>query len=52
MDVTIRRVVKLRGLQSQRRAYRCPDDDRVWHLTHIPTWYGEKKPKHQKGATR
>ncbi|MFB7596909.1 hypothetical protein [Streptomyces sp. NPDC056160] len=52
VDVTIRRVVKLRGLQHERRAYRCPDDDRVWHLTSIPKWYGQKKPKHQKEPNR
>jgi hypothetical protein len=52
VEVTIRRVVKLHGLQYERRAYRCPDDDRVWHLTSIPEWYGQKKPKHLKESKR
>ncbi|MFJ2719397.1 hypothetical protein [Streptomyces sp. NPDC087437] len=52
VDVTIHRVVKRHGLQYERRAYRCPDDDRVWHLTSLPTWYGDKKPKHRKEAAR
>ncbi|MCI3277504.1 hypothetical protein [Streptomyces cylindrosporus] len=47
VDVTIRRVVKLRGLQSERRAYRCPDDDLTWHLTHIAKWYDDKNSKHR-----
>lgn len=52
VDVTIRRVVREHHLQSERRAYRCPDDDRVWHLTHIAKWYGDKKPKHTKETKR
>ena len=52
VDVTIRRVLKQHRSQSERRAYRCPDDDRVWHLTHIAKWYGDKKRKHTKEKTR
>ncbi|MFF9310111.1 hypothetical protein ACF1BS_04285 [Streptomyces sp. NPDC014748] len=44
VTITIRRVVRDHGVQSERRAYRCPDDDRAWHLTHIPKWYGDKTP--------
>ncbi|MGP4085470.1 hypothetical protein [Streptomyces sp. KR55] len=45
VEVTIKRVVKMHTLQSERRAYRCPDDDRVWHLTAIAKWYDDKPQK-------
>ncbi|MFJ9900527.1 hypothetical protein ACIQPR_45090 [Streptomyces sp. NPDC091280] len=32
-DITIKRVIKRNGVQSERSAYRCPCDDRVWHVT-------------------
>jgi len=51
VDITIRRVVKEHGIQSERRVYRCPDDDRAWHITHIPKWYSDDEPK-QKTRTR
>lgn len=38
VDATIRRVVKRHGRQKECRAYRCPDDDLVWHLTSLPEW--------------
>ncbi|MFE2469738.1 hypothetical protein [Streptomyces mirabilis] len=52
VDVTIRRVLKRHSVQGERRAYRCPDDDRVWHLTRRAKWYDAKKPEPQKGTTR
>lgn len=33
LEVTLRRVVREHGVQGERWFYRCPDDDRVWHLT-------------------
>jgi hypothetical protein len=32
-DITIKRVIKRHGTQVERRAYRCPSDDRTWHIT-------------------
>ncbi|MFJ8348966.1 hypothetical protein ACIQ9J_21920 [Streptomyces sp. NPDC094153] len=52
VDVTIHRVVRQHGLQYERRAYRCPDEDLVWHLTSIPKWCDDKKPKHRTETAR
>ncbi|MEU4168902.1 hypothetical protein AB0F46_18745 [Streptomyces sp. NPDC026665] len=49
VDIKIKRVLKAHSTQVERRAYRCPDDDRVWHLTHWARQYIKPKPATQKG---
>lgn len=50
VEVTVRRVLHEKGRQSERRVYRCPDDDRVWHITSRARWY-PSKPKATKDAS-
>ncbi|MFJ8153935.1 hypothetical protein [Streptomyces sp. NPDC094468] len=38
-EIKIREQLRERRTMAPRRAYRCPDDDRVWHLTRKKTWY-------------
>ncbi|MEU9208523.1 hypothetical protein AB0D27_11355 [Streptomyces sp. NPDC048415] len=49
-DIRIKRALSQRRQGAERRAYRCPHDDRVWHLTHTRKWYSEKKPKPKKAS--
>lgn len=39
LDLKIQRIVIRGGLEGERRAYRCPDDDRQWHLTSRSHWH-------------
>lgn len=48
-EVNLRRVVKEHGAMGERRAYRCEDDDRVWHLTSRASW--RKRPPNWKKRT-
>jgi hypothetical protein len=50
VDIRIKRVLKAHSAQVERRAYRCPDDDRVWHLTRWEQQYIKPKPMAQNGT--
>ncbi|MFM9373213.1 hypothetical protein [Streptomyces sp. Da 82-17] len=38
VEAQIQRVLRSQARRAERRAYRCPDDDRVWHLSSRPQW--------------
>lgn len=38
LTARIRRAVSGQARRAECRVYRCPDDDRVWHLSSLPTW--------------
>ncbi|MFJ6841373.1 hypothetical protein ACIQRE_01740 [Streptomyces griseoluteus] len=41
-DIKIRKELRLMQHASERRVYRCPDDDRRWHITSSKKWYGSR----------
>lgn len=49
-EVNLRRVVREHGAMGERRAYRCEDDDRVWHLTSRASW-SKRPPSWKKKRT-
>ncbi|MFF7966729.1 hypothetical protein ACFZC3_15355 [Streptomyces sp. NPDC007903] len=39
-DIKINKELNRMSRATERRVYRCPDDDRRWHITSSEKWYG------------